>query len=499
MLNPYKMKKIILLSFAAFWSSVAFCADIYNLDLQKSIEIAKSKSYSMLSLNQDLKIAEYNLKSAKSSFKTHINLNFVSPQYTETVRQFEDSTGISFYPVKQLNYQGNVNINQPLPTDGYVYIKTGLSNFDDFYTSLRSTYLNTRIGLVQPIDALYGYNKIKSAYKTAELAYELSKKGLKREELNLVYQVSNSFYNLLSDQKRAEIAKLDLDRQKEAFDISQNKYNAGLIKEVDALQMEVDLAEAQNNYDVAIVNQNEASNGLKQLIGIELNDSISISNEFKYEVVIVDAAKAVKLAKENRLEIREQEIQIELNKLGLKRQKSEGLIQGDLTAYYEKVGVSGQDINTRFSTAVKDSYTDFLNRPQNYGVGFTITVPILDFGENRALVRAAEARLKKNMLQKDEVQRSIEREVLNLVADLNSSLKRLQLLEKNIVVAEKSFGITRQRFSDGDIDSQGLALERKRLNTAYISHLSAYTNYQLILADLMRKTFYDFQNNQLIK
>jgi len=82
---------------------------------------------------------------------------------------------------------------------------------------------------------------------------------------------------------------------------------------------------------------------------------------------------------------------------------------------------------------------------------------------------------------------------------LNSSLKRLQLLEKNIVVAEKSFEITRQRFSDGDVDSQGLALERKRLNNAYTSHLSAYTSYQLILSDLMRKTFYDFQKNELIK
>jgi outer membrane protein TolC len=68
-----------------------------------------------------------------------------------------------------------------------------------------------------------------------------------------------------------------------------------------------------------------------------------------------------------------------------------------------------------------------------------------------------------------------------------------------VAVAEKSFEITRQRYSDGDIDSQALALERNRLNTAYTSHLSAYTNYQLILTDLMRKTFYDFQNNQLIK
>lgn len=474
-------------------------AETYHLDLDKSIGIAKVKSYSMLRLEQDLKIATYNLKSATSKFKTHINLNFISPQYTETIRQFEDSTGISFYPVKQLNYESNISINQPLPTDGYVYMRSGISNYDDFFTNNRSTYLNTRVGLVQPLDALYGYNSIKASLKQSQLAYERSRKQLKREELNLIYNVSSAFYNLLSVQKSTEIALLDLDRQTEANTISKNKFEAGLIREVDALQMEVDLAEAQNNYELAVVNQGSAMNYFKEIIGIELDDSVNLKSEFNYEVVIVNSDKAVQLALENRLEIQEQDIQIALNKLNIKQQRANGMIQADLTAYYEKVGVSGQPINTPFNESLNNSYNDFIARPQNFGVGFSLSIPLLDWGENKALVNAAKSRLKQNELQKIEVQRSIEREVRNLVSDLNSSLKRLQLLEKNVVVAEKSFEITRQRFSDGDIDSQALALERNRLNNAYNSHLRAYINYQLMLAELMRKTFFDFQNNVTLK
>jgi outer membrane protein len=263
--------------------------------------------------------------------------------------------------------------------------------------------------------------------------------------------------------------------------------------------MEVDLAEAQNNYDMALVSQNAAINAFKETVGIELADSVVISSQFNYEVVIVDPEKAVKLAFENRLEIREQDIQVELNKMSVKQQKAEGMISGNLNAYYEKVGVSTQDVNTNFRTSLNNSYENFLSRPQNFGLGFTVSIPILDWGENRALVRAAEARLKQNVLRKEEVMRGIEREVRNLVDDLNSSLKRLQLLEKNVKVAEKSFEITRQRFSDGDIDSQALALERNRLNNAYNSHLRAYISYQLKLADIMRKTFYDFQKNEEIK
>jgi len=493
------MKKLMLLSLVIFFQYSFLKSETYKLDLQKSIEIAKLKSFNMLSLVQDFKIAEFNLKAATSTLKTHIDMNFVSPNYSKSVQEYRTDTSLTYYTSKVLRYGGNLVIKQPLPTAGSVSVETGLFNNDTYTLNQRSPSFYTTLSFVQPLTALYGYNTIKSELKKAELAYEQSKKGLKREELNLVYSVSGSFYNFLSAQKRTEIARLDYDRQKEAFDISQNKFKAGLIKEVDALQMEVDLAEAQNNYDLAIVNQSSSLNEFKQLIGINLSDSVSISSEFKYDVVIVNPEKAVQLALENRLEIREQEIQIEQDKLNVKEKKSNGMIQSSLNVSFGKEGYSKQSINSSLTNSIQNSYSNYLERAPDYGIGLTVKVPILDFGENRARVKSAEARLKQNLLRKLEVQRNIEREVINLVANLNSSLKRLQLLEKNIIVAEKSFEITRQRYSDGDIDSQALALERNRLNTAYNSHLSAYINYQLLLADITRKTFYDFKNNELIK
>jgi len=185
-----------------------------------------------------------------------------------------------------------------------------------------------------------------------------------------------------------------------------------------------------------------------------------------------------------------------LNRMSIRRQKAEGMVKGNVSAYYEKIGVSKLDMDNTLGNSLNSSLADFIERPQNYGVGITLSIPIIDWGENKALVRAAEARMQKNLYQQEVVKRAIEREVLNLVDEVSSSLKRLLLLEKNVAVAEKSFDITRARFTDGDIDSQALALERERLNNAYTSHLSSYINYRLRLADLMRKTFYDFQNEK---
>ncbi len=491
------MKKIFITTcIVTFYCLSASAQDIYNLTIDESIKIAKEKSYSILRLQQDLKIAEYNLKSTTSRLKTHIDLNLGLPEYSQAITSVPDTAGIlHFNQNKILSYDGSLVINQPLPTDGRIFIQNTLSDESNLGLpngDLRSTRLGSYIGFEQPLTALYGYNNIKSTLKRAQLAYEQSSKALKREELNLVYAVSSSYYNLLSLQKSVEIAQLDLERQTDAYDISKNKYAAGLIREVDALQMEVDLAEAQNNYDIALLNQVSAKNSFKELLGINLNDSISLSSELGYKIVVVDVEKAVNLALKNRLEIREQEIQIELQKLNIKQQKTSGMIKTNIAASFGKNGFM-QGYNLGFSNALNDAYNSFLNT-NSYSVGFRVSIPILDWGENRALVRSAEARLKQNTLRKEETEREIETEVRNLVANVNSSLKRLQLLEKNVSVAEKSFAITRQRFSDGDIDSQSLALERNRLNTAYTSHLRSYINYQLTLADLMRKTFYDFLN-----
>lgn len=494
------MKKLLLAgSFIFIYCLLLQSQSAYTLTLEESIEIAKKKSYSMLRLREDLTIAEHNLKSATSRLKTHIDMTLSSPQYTETIESWKDTTGITFYyPIKELGYASTLTINQPLPTDGNIFIQNSLSSGENLDNKFRSSRLRSRIGFNQPLSSFYAYNSIKSTLKRAELDYERSSKQFKREELNLVYQVSSTYYNLLSLQKGSEIASLDLERQMEAYEISQNKYAAGLIREVDALQMEVDLAEAQNNHDIALLNETSAKNSFKELLGLDLNDSIALNSEFNYEIVIIDPEKAVELALKNRLEVREQEIQIELQKLNIKQQRGNGMIQGRIDAYFEKAGIN-QQADVGLLNSIKSSYRNLIDRNASYGVGLTITIPILDWGENRALVRASESRLKQYSYRKEEVKREIETEVKNLIASVNSNLKRLQVLEKNVLVAEKSFEITRKRFSDGDIDSQNLALERNRLNNAYTSHLRAYINYQLSLADLARKTFYDFRTNQEIQ
>ena len=478
----------------------AISAQSYNLSLEESIEIAKKQSYEIQRLLEDNIIAENELKAATALLKTNVYMNFTLPQYTETVREWEDSEGISFFSVKTLRGTGNLDIRQPLPTDGTITVTTGLSAVNDYNTDKRASTFNTRLGLSQPLNSFWGYNAIRAELKRAKLNYERSNKALKRAELDIVYYVSSSYYRLLLLQKGAEISMMNLERQTEAYEISKNKYDAGLIREVENLQMEVDLAEAQNSYDITMLDFKSSTNSFKRLIGLELDATVTLRGETEnYKTVVIDANKAVDMAMVNRLEIRDREIQIELQKLQISRQVSQGMPQASLEASWERIGVSNLVLGESYSNSLSETWGDLKVRPSNYMVGLTLRIPIIDWGRNKRLVRAAESRLKQYHLDIDDEKRGIEVEVRNLVDNIQTTLKRLLLLEKNVNVAEKSYGITLQRFTDGDIDSQALALERTRLNSAQRNHLDAYVSYRLLLSDLMPKTFFDFENDKQIE
>ena len=479
-------------------SCVNFSQPVYLLDLEKSISLASEKSHSMRILQEGLERSKYELRSATSRFKTHVDLDLMVPNYTETVREWEDSTGITFFSVRQLLYSGYLTINQPLPTDGQIFIRSGLRNIDDYDKSERLTRMNSSINFRQPLTALYSYNHIRSEFKRAKLNYELALKQLKRAELDLVYDISQIFYETIRAKERMNISYQTLERQQDASNIARDKYNAGLIREVESLQMDVDLAQAMNEYDISTVEYFSQLNYFKQKLGLQLRDSISIVGDLSYGIVEVDEEMAVSHGLNNRIELREHEINIELSELEIKRVRSQGQINGEVRGYYDFIGTSQRFIPVPLGETIGDSWSEMSSRRGNFGIALTVNIPIIDWGENKALVRAARSGLKMNNIMLDEEKINIEMEIRNTVKQLKSSLRRLQLLEQNLEIADKSFDISRQRFTNGDIDSQSLALERNRLNLAYIAHLDSYIQYKLLLADLMRKSFYDFESGRSV-
>ncbi len=139
------------------------------------------------------------------------------------------------------------------------------------------------------------------------------------------------------------------------------------------------------------------------------------------------------------------------------------------------------------------SWQDLEQRPGNKGVVFTLSVPIWDSGVNGAEVASARAALERSEIDIDQQRRLVILQVNAALTALSESRARLDALARSVEVATRSLDISLQRFDNGDITSQDLALDRSRLTQASLAYLDAFIQYQLAGADLRRQTLYDFE------
>ena len=258
------------------------------------------------------------------------------------------------------------------------------------------------------------------------------------------------------------------------------------------------MAERKNSLVEAEGNLQRSEDYFKQLIGLKLSDEIGVQTDFEIIKIDVDLEKALEYALVNRSEIRESEIALELAKINVKETDARSEIRGDIEAFYDITGIS--DPYLPYSSSPKtlwnSSIDDLKRRPNNKGVVFTLSVPLWDWGVNAAEVAASRTRLDDSKLALEDQRKTIVRQVQDVVGRLKESENRLEVLRQNQDVAQRAFDISLNRFNNGDITSQELALDRNRLTQAKFSYLNAYIDYKTAIADLKRKTMWDFEKNR---
>ena len=97
-----------------------FCETPMVLTLEKSIEIALNKSYSIKTLNVSVRKSTETLIAARAALRSNASLSFDVPSYSESVNQILDAfTNKDVFEKKgSFQNQGQIVINQPFSTNG---------------------------------------------------------------------------------------------------------------------------------------------------------------------------------------------------------------------------------------------------------------------------------------------------------------------------------------------------------------------------------------------
>jgi len=478
---------------------------IQTLTYEDAINIALKKSYTIKSyLENKIAMQQYYYYS-KADFKPRLDFNLFTPSWNENVIQVQKPDSL---PVNnsygEMRYDGGLQFTYMLPTGGNFALSSRMYRNDiknvfvpqgqKDYVTLRAREAHTSLSISfnQPI---FTTNILREGLNKAKYRYEQSSSRFTRGQMDIIYMVTRGFYFLYRATRQVEIADEKLKNSEEAYRIGKLKGEAGRIPEGDVLIAEVAAAQDKANLSEAIGSLEREEDDFKQLIGLDLNEKIQILTDLKYDTFAIDLDKAIEEALKNRLEINESELDIKIQKIEVDRAKREREFSGNISAYYDITGVStlGKGPTREL---FESSFENFIDRPPNRGIILSFSYPIFDWGRGSAIVQAEKANLRRSELDLEDTKITIIRQVRDVVRSVEEAKNRLKINEKNQEVAQRSYEISRMRFENGDITSQELGVEQERLATTQLNYLDAFITYQLALADLKRKTLWDFQNNR---
>lgn len=476
--------------------------DLKILTYDDAINIALKRSYTVKSYLENKISTQQYFNYYKAMFKPRIDISVFTPSWSENVLQVQRPDGLPVYnSFGQLEYGGNLQFTYMLPTGGNFALSSqvyrrelknvvALQNYEELKT--KEAYTSLGISFNQPI---FTANTLKENLNEAKYLFEQSSSRFTRGQMNIIYRVTRGFYFLYRATRAVEIAQEKLKNSDEAYRIAKLKGEAGRIPEGDVLIAEVAAAQNKADLSASVGDLQREKDEFKQLIGLELNDNINILTDLQYDTFKIDSDKAISEALKNRLEINESELDIKLQKIQVDRAKRVREFSGNISAYYDITGVSttgGGPLRDLFES----SFDNFVDRPPNRGVTVSLRYPIFDWGRGAARVQQEEANMRARVLDLDDTKVTIVREVRDIVRTVNESRDRLKINNKNQEVAQRSYEISKLRFENGDITSQDLAREQETLAGTQIDYLNAFITYQLSVADLKRKTLWDFQNSR---
>ena len=472
------MKKILRLVIIILIPTFIFAQEIYTLD--KSIDVALQKSFGINNAKYSLEASEKNLEAFKAGLYSNLDLEFDLPNYSNNLTsQFNPLIGKEeFYTVGSSRIEGRLSLTQPIIyTNGTVRIVGRVFGREQFGTQLGSTndyFSNFGISINQP---LFTFNNQKANLERSEINLENAKRSYTHSEQNLIYNVKVAFYNLYKLKENVKISVEKVKQNEESFQTAENKRKAGLIAEVEAMQLEVDLASSRNDLLNSKRSFNEEVNNFKILLGIESEEDIDIISNLLYNPISIDDTLAIKSALQNRADLLNQENDIYLSGIRVDEVDARRQIKLELNARY---GISNN------STEVSSLYNDLLD---DVNIALTLSVPVWDWGQNSMEVEASKANAMIEQLTYNDLKKRIQNDVVAAINRINSAKARVEVLSRSVDIAEKSYNISVERFKSGTISSFDLAQIQLRLTEAKNNSIGALIDYNLAIADLERKTY----------
>ncbi len=458
-----------------------------ELTLEMALNIAFQNSPAIRQASLQLEVNRRNLWAQQAGLKSQFSLS-VTPYRTSSNRVFSELT--SSYNTQTLTRSSTAfTIRQPIKwTDAELRV-TDQFNWQESSSTFtggvkESTFSNSlTVTLSQP---LFTYNRTKMQIKELELSLENAQLAYAIQKLQIERQVTQQFLNLYYSRMSIQISQEEYKNATESFDIIKSKVDAGISAPEELYQADITKDNSLASLENRRMQHENSLDTFKILLGMELEDMIDVSADIQKTIVEVDLEKAIAHGLENRMELRQMDIELQRAMHDLIVAGAENEFEASLNLSF---GLTGT--NPQFAGIYDSPNTDRL-------ISLTLDIPLFDWGQKKHHLAATRAQIETVKLSAEEEIKSIKTEIREAYRNLMNQKRQIEIAEKSIKNAELTYAINLERYRNGDLSSKDLQFYQLQLSQQRLSLVQALINNKLALLDLKIRTLWDFEANRSI-
>lgn len=460
-----------------------------KMTLEDALEYSIDHSPELQEALINLERYKLSLEAQRASLKSKFALTLNPFTYSNS-RSF-DNRFSEWYTNESFSSNGTFSITQPIIwTDATVSLNNKFGWQNNTSTGMGGANNTNKafsndlyLSINQP---LFTYNRTKTDLRSIELDYENALINYALRRLSLESTITASFYNVYTAKNNLEISEAELKDAQQNFDIIKNKVDADLSARDELYQAELNLSTAASAVDNRKVSLENAKDDLKQLLGITIDEDIDITAEISAQPVKIDMLTAIHSALGSRLELRQREISRTELDIQMKQIKEMNSLDGNISL---SLGIMGDH------ERLQNIYEHPTNNPR---VAVTLSVPIFDWGERRARIKAQELATKIFDLQTEEERKSIEIAVRKSCRSLRNLEAQIAIAEQSVKNAQLTYDLNAERYRNGELTGMEMNQFQTQLSNQKMSYMSTLINYKLELLNLKIISLYDFEADKPI-
>ncbi len=434
------MKKFIFIALFFILAVFSYGQDTVKLNLNKCIETA-------IKNNHDLKIASFQRQIAEE--------------------QVNEAFGSSLLP----QIKGTANYNRALKR-GVIIIETPA--FSGSFPAGTENTMSVGATLEQPLftGAVFFATSIAKTYA------EIAEKSYYSTKAELIKNVTKAYYSFLLSKEFLKLSEITLKSTEDNLKNTEAMYKAGVVPEYDYLRAKVqyqnELPEVQNATNSITL----AGNGLKILLGLDLDQHIEIGDSIVYNKVEIESETQLsdELLEKNYI-LTKLKMQIDLQDKAVSYQFSKNFPE----LYF----------NGNWSSQAQENDPRSVNRwrfKNSVYVGFNLKIPLFDGWQTTSRVEQAKLDLQIAEETYIKTEKALKNSLDEKVLKLKETEFQVSAYQTAIEQAGLGYEYAKKRYANGigtQLENVDALVEFTRAKVNYLNSIYSYYSLYADLQELL--------------